>query len=108
MGDEKGYNGWTNYETWVVHLSLSNDYGSDYYWSERAEEILRQEKDEEDVLYVLSEELRDILAEGIPESVTDFYLSLLEAALSEVDTYEIAEAYINIAKEAMEEGEVEE
>ena len=107
MGDEKGYNGWTNYETWVVHLSLSNDYGSDCFWTERAEEIISEEQDEEEALYVFAEEIRDFLAEGIPESVSDFYLSLLEVALSEVDTYEIAEAYINIAKEAMEEGEVE-
>ena len=35
--DTKGYNGWTNYETWRVHLWLSNDEGSYNYWLEEAE-----------------------------------------------------------------------
>ena len=26
--DEKGYNGWTNYETWCVNLWLDNDEGT--------------------------------------------------------------------------------
>jgi hypothetical protein len=37
-GDEKGYNGWTNYETWSVALLINNERGSQSYWEEVAEE----------------------------------------------------------------------
>ena len=37
MGDtEKGYQGWTNYETWAVNLWLGNEQGSHEYWQEQA------------------------------------------------------------------------
>ncbi len=32
MSDEKGYNGWSNYETWNVKLWMDNDEGSYNYW----------------------------------------------------------------------------
>lgn len=34
--ETKGYNGWTNYETWCVSLWLDNDSGSYDHWRERA------------------------------------------------------------------------
>lgn len=36
-GGEKRYNGWANYETWCVHLWLSNDEPTYRYWREEAE-----------------------------------------------------------------------
>jgi hypothetical protein len=35
--DTQTYNGWTNYETWCVHLWLTNDEGTYNYWREEAE-----------------------------------------------------------------------
>jgi hypothetical protein len=37
--NEKTYNGWTNYETWLVKLWIDNDEGSYHYWTERAREV---------------------------------------------------------------------
>ena len=100
MRGEK-YNGWCNYETWVVSLHFSNCESEDLFWTRRAEDTLRAEKNEEDALYALSEEIRDELVEGIP-GMSEMYLDLLGAAISEIDTYEIAQAYIENAKDSIE------
>ena len=50
MANEKGYQGWANYETWAVNLHITNDYNSYNYWTERAKEL----KDE----YKLADELK--------------------------------------------------
>src|SRR4051794_10856032 len=34
--EPKEYNGWANYETWCVHLWLTNEEGSYRYWREEA------------------------------------------------------------------------
>jgi hypothetical protein len=36
--DEKRYNGWTNYETWVTALWLDNDYATQFHWREATRE----------------------------------------------------------------------
>jgi len=80
--NEKKYNGWTNYETWLVKLWMDNDEGSYEYWNERTWEA----KD----TYSLSQELRLEHEENTP-TTTGVYADLLNAALSEVNWYEIAE-----------------
>ena len=35
---DKGYNGWSNYETWNVKLWIDNDEGSYEMWRERTRE----------------------------------------------------------------------
>lgn len=37
----KEYNGWTNYETWLVKLWQDNDQGDQEYWQKQAEECVR-------------------------------------------------------------------
>ena len=43
LGDqERGYNGWTNYETWAVALWIGNEPGSYEYWEhDQAEDCYR-------------------------------------------------------------------
>lgn len=31
-----GYNGWTNYETWVINLYMDNDQAQERFWSHEA------------------------------------------------------------------------
>ena len=106
----KTYNGWSNYETWAVKLWLDNDYGSYSYMQERSAEVLADNTDEDgkadddgfkrdfaDFLKDHHEEAREEL--NMPTSV---FTDLLGAALSEVDWYEIAGAYLDEAKEAAE------
>jgi hypothetical protein len=116
MGDtEKGYQGWTNYETWAVNLWLGNEQGSHEYWQEQARAAWGNAQDQEPMYesqrtsdrarILLAELLKYELADdpdltrtaGLPES--GMYADLLNAALSEVDWYELADALLTTAAE---------
>lgn len=95
-----GYNGWKNYETWNVNLWLESDEGTYEYTRELTRDVLAEHEDDEDYVTVgaLAERLREYVDE-LPEveSVTGqatLASDLLQAALSEVDWYEIAEHYV--------------
>jgi hypothetical protein len=98
----KTYNGWTNYETWVVSLWMDNDEGSCDYWRDRAREILAEAKrvpsdtftPAEDATISLSDEIKEQHEEAQPE-VTGVFADLINAAMSEVNWYEIAEHYVS-------------
>lgn len=90
--EAKGYNGWANYETWCVHLWLTNEEGSYRYWREEAE---RHRKDNgEDASGTLAEQLRSELEEASPIEEASLFSDLLNAALGEVDWFEVADAFL--------------
>lgn len=93
------YNGWTNYETWVVKLWMDNEEGSQSYWSEIAEEHLKVDGD--NAAWGLAERLKEEHSEALPE-VIGFASDLLGAAMSEVNWHEIAESLLEDAKRAVE------
>lgn len=94
------YNGWTNYETWAVALWLDNEQGSYDYWRERAREVFGeyesgdQDNDKQCAYSVLADELQEQHQEALPE-VQGFAADLLNAAMSEVNWYEIASHYVD-------------
>jgi hypothetical protein len=101
----KGYNGWNNYETWVVALWLSNDEGSYNYWKELAEEAYKKAEEDtyltkvENAVNELSDLIKDYLQGLNPLTETcDLYSDLISAAISEVDTHEIAKNWIDDIK----------
>jgi len=90
MVTQNKYNGWTNYETWLVALWIDNDEGS----YNTARDMAREMRNNEHRNYDLSHALKDWVEELNPlADNADLFSDLLNAALSEVDWYEIAEHY---------------
>ena len=81
---ESGYNGWTNYETWVVSLWLDNDEATHY----EARSIVHGTTN-----YQAANNLKDWVTDMAPDLGGTLWADLLGAALSEVDWLEIAENY---------------
>jgi len=100
------YNGWTNYETWNAKLWMYNDVGSYNYWNERAQETY--DAAEADDSFTRDEraalDLADILKDehegNMPELPASFWSDILNAALSEVNWYEIATSLIEDVEKA--------
>lgn len=81
------YNGWKNYETWVVNLWLTDDGG--HFMSEIAEGV----KDEEHPGLRLADILKEQVEDGMPD-IDGMYSDLLSAAIDAVDFDEIGETFM--------------
>lgn len=102
--NHKEYNGWTNYETWVVNLWMDNEEGTYDYWREVAQEIHNDLEEPtnsmtkmDEAVYLLADRLendhrdrKDNILEN-NELTSSVWADLLGAALSEVNWKEIAE-----------------
>jgi hypothetical protein len=95
------YNGWTNYETWLVNLWMDNEQGSQEFFREQArDEYLHADADgtftkAENARFGFADWLQDHHEATRPEMPTcGVYYDLLSGALSEVNWNEIARHYI--------------
>ena len=104
MSNDTKYNGWNNYETWCANLWLENDEGTASMMAEMAQsawddaeagEIYTREQS---ARYALAESLKDVFedmrADWKPFGASVFD-DLLDAAMSEIDWHEIAEAALS-------------
>ena len=100
------YNGWKNYETWVVKLWMDNEQATYDYWRQQTAFLMSEQglnahrprltgsfTDREVSRFALAEQLKESHEDETP-TVTGVYADLLNAALSEVDWYEIAKSLI--------------
>jgi hypothetical protein len=94
------YNGWTNYETWVVKLWMDNDHGSSEYWKEQAEQAAN-DTCECDPIDERKSEAEASLAEALDmwhdEQAPDthgVFADLIGRALGRVNWREIAESLL--------------
>lgn len=93
---EKTYNGWNSYETWLVALWMDNSEGSQSFWQERAEELVKDNDDDKDeATRALADQLKDEHEEANPCTGSDIWADMMNAALSEVDWHEIASHYVD-------------
>jgi len=94
------YNGWTNYETWLVNLWMDNEEGSYRGAQELARSALEDESDRDDAVQSVAEHLKEehesAAADAVPAGV---FSDLVGAALSEVDWREIAGHLVDAAEE---------
>ena len=87
MSEDKTYNGWTNYETWDVKLWLDNEEGT---YSDMRELAKSHSGDK----YQMSKAVREYVENMMPDIEASMFSDLLLAALSDVNWYEIGEAYL--------------
>jgi hypothetical protein len=111
---DRSYNGWTNYETWVVNLWMDNEEGSHDYWVRMARYIYENEATEskhfskiEDAVCILADKLKNDHEQAKDEILerlelnASLWADLLGAALSEANWREIAEHLLeNVEVEA--------
>lgn len=104
----KTYNGWSNYETWNAALWIDND-GSDSYWRERAEELMRdRDSDRDDAAHDLAKEMESSMDENNPlGDNASMWSDFLSAALREIDWREIAQHFVDDIEVEDEDEEVE-
>lgn len=94
--NNKTYNGWKNYQTWVTALWIDNDYGSYQYRCELVEQVREEHEEEEDRENCLASSLKDwIEAQNPIVEDASVFVDLLNSALSEVDWHEIAENFLS-------------
>jgi hypothetical protein len=100
------YNGWTNYETWCVHLWLTNEEGTYNHCRDLARQAVAEAPECEQVtgrIWTVQEAREFLLADRLKEYVksmnpiadrSSVFTDLLNVAISEVNWHEIAEAFL--------------
>ncbi len=84
--DERGYNGWTNYATWNVHLWLTND--------PQTEATVRSLALRAPSLYEAAQAIRTFVEDRNPlAEQASLYTDLLGNALGHVDWDAVAHAF---------------
>jgi hypothetical protein len=96
------YNGWTNYETWLVNLWMDNEQGSQDFFREVARGIHSQTDAyntgltvAEEARFRFSDWLKQYYSEETRPELPGVYGDLLCGALSSVNWDEIARHYID-------------
>jgi len=100
------YNGWTNYETWDVHLWLTDDQGTYNFCRELARECIEEAATCSQVnegiwqevqarRFLLADRLKDHVEESNPlADSASMFSDLLGSAIQDVDWHEVADAFL--------------
>ena len=94
---DRTYNGWTNYETWVVNLWMDNEKGQQDYWIEEVQVALKQDNPVMHFADRLKDEHEEAASYALAAAKyeTGPLADLLNGALSEVNWREIAQHWID-------------
>lgn len=117
MTEDKRYNGWANYETWNVALWIDNEQGSYRARQKMAEDAWKtteykrtysSQTREDSAKCLLADSLKDWIEEMAPDLGASMFADLLNAALGEVDWYEMADNFLeDVEKDETDEEESE-
>lgn len=94
----KTYNGWCNYETWNCSLWLDNDNYFNSVCNKKALDLANDVVTKHESILILSNFIKDIFHENMPENEPSVYTDLLHSAISNINFYEIAEHFIKSAR----------
>lgn len=83
------YQGWRNYQTWCCALWLSCDAGFDCDVHDYIESL-----DDDNTVIELADYIESFVESLTPDLGASMFSDLLNAALEEIDYYEIAENYL--------------
>ena len=102
MTDTK-FNGWTNQQTWLVNLWITNDQYNCDYWHETAAELLADNEENSEAVFELANQLEGHFDEMLDEtdnvhtdSVPGLFRDFLTTSLDLVDWRELAASYLGI------------
>ena len=98
------YNGHANYPTWNIQLWIDNDQGLSSIIQERAIEALENNEDDENAArWELESYLKDLIASELNPLIdqASMHSDLLGWALDTANWYDIAENWIEQAKEEL-------
>ena len=97
------YNGWTNYETWVVNLWMDNEEGLHDFWVNKARHVYNHEAKQqrhfskmEDAVCIMAHQLKDSHEEVMNDMLesrnltSSVWSDLLGGALAAANWHEIA------------------
>lgn len=89
------HNGYTNYETWAYKLNIDNDsYLCDYYKDLTLQAYEENEQDKQETIWCIKNALEVNIEEDTP-IIKGVYADLLNAAIKNINLYEIAEDLYN-------------
>lgn len=102
MSTDKTYNGWSNYETWLVALWLDNERGTyldrcaavDDAWGPADPDDSAAERSS-DARLVLAGWTKNYVESLVPETLPGFISDLVNSALCNVDWREIADHWLS-------------
>jgi hypothetical protein len=95
------YNGWTNFETWLANIWLTNDEGTTQYIEEQLDDLIEtavlQDRDDSELVEIAAEMLERVIEEivltdGVPAA--SLASDLLNSAINEINARELAHAFI--------------
>ena len=95
MSNDEVYNGWTNYETWLLALNIDNSEGLQ-------QEVLEFVYEDDSTPYLLEEWIEDLIAiecQGI--QMYKIFDSWSEREFANIDWYELFESYKRDAEDIL-------